>query len=52
MQPVSPNRWRAVPTALLVIAAIALGAITARADDGAPATAHAPSHAVTPAPAR
>jgi hypothetical protein len=37
MQPVSPNRWRALPTALLVIAAIALGAVTARADDG---TAH------------
>ena len=32
MQPVSPNRWRALPTALLVIAAIALGAVTARAD--------------------
>jgi hypothetical protein len=37
MQPVSPNRWRALPTALIVIAAIALGAVTARADDG---TAH------------
>jgi hypothetical protein len=36
MQPVSPHRWRALPTALLVIAAIALGAATARAD-GAPA---------------
>ena len=35
MQPVSPNRWRALPTALLVICAIALGAATARAD-GAP----------------
>jgi hypothetical protein len=33
MQPVSPNRWRALPTALLVICAIALGAVTARADD-------------------
>jgi hypothetical protein len=39
MQPVSPHRWRALPTALLVIAAIALGAVTARADD-APAQAH------------
>jgi hypothetical protein len=33
MQPVSPNRWRALPTAVIVIAAIALGAVTARADD-------------------
>jgi hypothetical protein len=33
MQPVSPNRWRALPTALIVIGAIALGAVTARADD-------------------
>jgi hypothetical protein len=32
MQPVSPHRWRALPTALIVIAAIALGAVTARAD--------------------
>ncbi len=50
MQPVSPNRWRALPTALLVVSAIALGAIAARADDGAPAPAHV--HGVTPAPAR
>jgi hypothetical protein len=34
MQPVSPHRWRALPTALIVIVAIALGAVTARADDG------------------
>jgi hypothetical protein len=33
MQPVSPHRWRALPTALVVICAIALGAVTARADD-------------------
>jgi hypothetical protein len=33
MQPVSPHRWRALPTALIVIAAIALGAATARADE-------------------
>ena len=39
MQPVSPHRWRALPTALIVIAAIALGAVTARADEG-PAQAH------------
>jgi hypothetical protein len=39
MQPVSPNRWRALPTALIVIVAIALGAATARADD-APGQAH------------
>jgi hypothetical protein len=35
MRPVSPHRWRAVPTILLVLAALALGAVTARADDGA-----------------
>ncbi len=34
MQPVSPNRWRALPTLLIVIVALALGAATARADDG------------------
>jgi hypothetical protein len=34
MQPVTPHRWRALPTALIVIAALALGAVTARADDG------------------
>jgi hypothetical protein len=33
MQPVSPHRWRFLPTALIVIVAIALGAATARADD-------------------
>jgi hypothetical protein len=33
MQPVSRTRWRALPTALIVIGAIALGAATARADD-------------------
>ena len=33
MQPVSPHRWRALPTALLVIAALALGAVSARADE-------------------
>jgi hypothetical protein len=33
MQPVSPHRWRALPTALIVIGAIALGAATARADE-------------------
>ena len=32
MQPVSRTRWRALPTALIVIGAIALGAATARAD--------------------
>jgi hypothetical protein len=42
MQPVSPNRWRALPTALIVIAAIALGAATARAE-AAPGQAAAPS---------
>jgi hypothetical protein len=34
MQPVSRHRWRALPTALLVICALALGAVSARADDG------------------
>jgi hypothetical protein len=42
MQPVSPHRWRALPTALIVIGAIALGAATARADD-APVHRAAPS---------
>ncbi len=40
MQPVSPHRWRALPTILVVIAALALGAVTARADEG-PAQARA-----------
>jgi hypothetical protein len=35
--PVRPSRWRALPTALLVIGAILLGAATARAE----ATPHA-----------
>jgi hypothetical protein len=39
MQPVSPHRWRPLPTALIVVGALALGAVTARADD-APAQAH------------
>jgi hypothetical protein len=30
--PVRPSRWRALPTALLVVGAILLGAATARAD--------------------
>jgi hypothetical protein len=38
MQPVSRTRWRALPTAIIVIGAIALGAATAKAD---PAPAHA-----------
>jgi hypothetical protein len=29
---VRPNRWRALPTAIIVIGAIFLGAVTARAD--------------------
>ncbi len=32
MQPVSRTRWRALPTAIIVICALALGAATARAD--------------------
>jgi hypothetical protein len=31
MKPVSRNRWRALPTAIIVICAIALGAATAKA---------------------
>jgi hypothetical protein len=42
MQPVTPTRWRALPTALIVIGAIALGAATARAD-GTPAQPDAAS---------
>jgi hypothetical protein len=38
---VRPNRWRALPTAILVIGAILLGAVTARAD-----VPHAHGHAV------
>ena len=34
MQPVSPHRWRALPTLLIVIVALALGAATARAETG------------------
>jgi hypothetical protein len=34
MQPVTPHRWRALPTALIVVGALALGAVTARADEG------------------
>jgi hypothetical protein len=30
--PVRPTRWRALPTLLLVVGAILLGAVTARAD--------------------
>jgi hypothetical protein len=31
-QPTRPTTWRAVPTAVIVVAALALGAVTARAD--------------------
>jgi hypothetical protein len=37
---VQPSRWRALPTALLIVVALLLGAATARADAG---TAHAPA---------
>jgi hypothetical protein len=43
MKPVSRNRWRALPTAIIVIGAIALGAATAKAD-----TAPAQAHGVSP----
>jgi hypothetical protein len=42
MKPVSRNRWRALPTAIIVIGAIALGAATAKADT-APAYHAAPA---------
>jgi hypothetical protein len=40
MQPVSPHRWRALPTLLIVIVALALGAATARAEAGPAHPAH------------
>jgi hypothetical protein len=43
-QPTRPTTWRALPTALLVVVALALGAVTARADDRAPAHASAVTH--------
>lgn len=46
---VRPNRWRAVPTLLLVLAAILLGAVTARADVP---DAHAPAAASSSAAIR
>jgi hypothetical protein len=46
---VRPSRWRALPTALLVISALVLGAATARAD--APA-GHAPAAASSSAAIR
>jgi heme A synthase len=41
MQHVKPTRWRAAPTLAVVLAALALGAATARAD-AAPATGVTP----------
>jgi hypothetical protein len=46
MQPVSPHRWRALPTAMIVVVALALGAVTARADDG---SAHRAAASTSPA---
>ncbi len=40
MQPVSPHRWRALPTALIVVVALVLGAATARAETGPAHPAH------------
>jgi hypothetical protein len=48
---VRPNRWRALPTAILVIGAILLGAVTARADVPH-AHAHAPAAASSSAAIR
>jgi hypothetical protein len=39
MQPVSPTRWRALPTILIVVVALGLGAVAARADGGTSARA-------------
>jgi hypothetical protein len=47
---VRPNRWRALPTAILVIGAILLGAVTARAD--VPHHAHASAAASSSAAIR
>jgi hypothetical protein len=46
--PVRPHRWRALPTALLIIGAILLGAVTARADapHGHPSAAASSSAAI------
>jgi hypothetical protein len=49
MQPVSPHRWRLLPTVIIVIGAIALGAATARADQ---APAHHAAAASTSAAIR
>jgi hypothetical protein len=49
MQPVSPHRWRALPTVLIVVLALVLGAATARADDG---SAHRAAAASTSAAIR
>jgi hypothetical protein len=48
---VRPNKWRALPTLLLVIGAILLGAVTARADVPR-AHAHAPAAASSSAAIR
>jgi hypothetical protein len=48
---VRPTRWRALPTALLVIGAILLGAVTARADVPQ-GHAHAPAAASSSAAIR
>jgi hypothetical protein len=40
---VRPNKWRALPTAILVIGAILLGAVSARADVPRAHAAAAPS---------
>lgn len=32
MQPVTPTRWRALPTFAVVLCALALGAVSARAE--------------------
>jgi hypothetical protein len=37
---VRPTTWRVVPTLLLILGALALGAVTARADTHAPPAAH------------
>jgi hypothetical protein len=48
---VRPNRWRAVPTLLLILGCLLLGAVTARAD-GSHAHAHASAAASSSAAIR
>jgi hypothetical protein len=49
-QPTRPTIWRALPTLLVVLVALALGAVTARAQQPQPARSQSPAqHQVVPA---